>query len=235
MKRHIRIALMIAIGIGTLVTTPALAAFAWGAVTGPAVSNVTGSTWTVTWTINVTTLSGNDNVVCVSTNTGQSAQCGSTTGVLTCVLNNVPNTGTVTSDISAYSGTCASGSKKTQGPTGAISPLAVTLTSFSASTTAGGVTLAWETVSETDNAGFNIYRAGSEAGPWMQVNETLIPAATPGSSEGHAYTWTDANAQSNTVYVYRLESVALDGTAEVKDVTGIAFRPAQRRWIPIAR
>lgn len=45
------------------------------------------------------------------------------------------------------------------------SPLAVTLASFTAAATADGVTLAWETVSETDNAGFNVYRAESDATP----------------------------------------------------------------------
>ncbi len=114
-------------------------------------------------------------------------------------------------------------------------PLAVRLAGFTAETSAAGVTLAWETVSEADNAGFNVYRAESELGPWTRVNDALIPAAAPGSSEGHAYAWTDATAQPNTVYVYRLESVALDGTAEVKDVTGITYRPAQRRWLPLAR
>ncbi len=137
-----------------------------------------------------------------------------------------------------------------------LSPLAVDVAFFTAAATPAGVTLAWETVSETDNAGFNVYRvdgAQSETGPssgtvvaglpteppaaeaWTRLNAALIPAAAPGSSEGHAYAWTDATAQPNTVYVYRLESVALDGTAEVKDVTGITYRPAQRRWLPFAR
>ncbi len=66
------------------------------------------------------------------------------------------------------------------------SPLAVTLAAFDAQATADGVMLAWETVSELDNAGFNVYRAESETGPWSKLNDALIPAAAPGSSEGHA-------------------------------------------------
>ncbi len=114
-------------------------------------------------------------------------------------------------------------------------PLAVTLASFTAATAADGVTLAWETVSEADNAGFNLYRAGDETGPWVKLNAALIPAAAPGSSGGHAYTWTDATAAGNTAYVYRLEAVALDGTAEILDTLGVTFRPAQRRWLPLVR
>ncbi len=93
-----------------------------------------------------------------------------------------------------------------------FSPLAVTLASFTAEATGDGVTLAWETVSEQDNAGFNVHRAESEAGPWTQRNDALIPAAAPGSSEGHAYTWTDTAAEPNLTYWYMLEDVALDGT-----------------------
>ena len=114
-------------------------------------------------------------------------------------------------------------------------PLAVDLAGFSAETSIDGVTLAWETVSETDNAGFNIDRADSEAGPWTRLNAALIPAATPGSSQGHIYTWVDPTAQPNTGYVYRLEAVALDGTVEVLDTLGVTYRPAQRRWLPMAR
>ncbi len=40
------------------------------------------------------------------------------------------------------------------------SPQAVDLAGFTATAAAEGVTLAWETVSETDNAGFNVYRGG---------------------------------------------------------------------------
>ena len=91
-------------------------------------------------------------------------------------------------------------------------PLAVDLASFTAEATAEGATLAWETVSETDNAGFNVYRADSEAGPWTQVNAELIPALTPGSAQGNTYTWTDAAPAAGTIW-YMLEDVALDGTA----------------------
>ncbi len=125
----------------------------------------------------------------------------------------------------------------TQDPTmyNCPSPLAVALAAFTAAATPSGVTLAWETVSEVDNAGFNIYRADAEAGPWARLNAALIPAAAPGTSAGHSYTWADATAQPNTAYVYRLEAVALDGSAEILEAAGVTYRPAQRRWLPLAR
>ncbi len=95
-------------------------------------------------------------------------------------------------------------------------PLAVDLAGFTAAAGAEGVTLAWETVSETDNAGFNVYRAGSVADrpeqEWVKLNDALIAAAAPGSSEGHSYAFTDATAAQGATYWYALEDVALDGT-----------------------
>ena len=77
------------------------------------------------------------------------------------------------------------------------------------------MTLAWQTVSETGNAGFNVYRSTSDAGPWAKVNAALIPAAAPGSADGHAYTWTDASAEAGSTYFYQLEDVALSGATTV--------------------
>ena len=95
------------------------------------------------------------------------------------------------------------------------SPLAVNIASFTAAAAPEGVTLAWETVSETGNAGFNVYRSTSDAGPWAKVNAALIPAAAPGSADGHAYTWTDASAEAGSTYFYQLEDVALSGATTV--------------------
>ncbi len=116
------------------------------------------------------------------------------------------------------------------------SPLAVDLASFTAAATSDGVTLAWETVSEVENAGFNVYRAaggsvgdrpqqeevGQDDGSsgidplrmtgWVRLNETLIPAATPGAAQGNVYTWTDAAATTGTTW-YMLEDVDLNGAA----------------------
>ncbi len=129
----------------------------------------------------------------------------------------------------------ATGSCPTLGPKGlahdgevedyrlSFMPAAVNLASFTAAAAAEGVTLAWETVSEMDNAGFNVYRSESAAGPWMQVNAALIPAAAPGSAEGHAYTWVDAGVQPGLTYFYRLEDVALSGATTLHDPVSVTL------------
>jgi hypothetical protein len=103
------------------------------------------------------------------------------------------------------------------------SALAVSIASFTAAAAPQGVTLAWETVSETGNAGFNVYRSESDAGPWTQVNAVLIPAKAPGSAEGQAYTWTDASAEAGMTYFYQLEDVALSGETTRHDPVSVAL------------
>lgn len=106
------------------------------------------------------------------------------------------------------------------------SALAVSIASFTAAAAPEGVTLAWETVSETGNAGFNVYRSESDAGPWTQVNAVLIPAKAPGSAEGQAYTWTDASAEAGLTYFYQLEDVALsDATTRHEPVSVTLMGP----------
>jgi hypothetical protein len=79
---------------------------------------------------------------------------------------------------------------------------------------AGGVVLRWETVSENNNRGFNLYRGPGEKGPWVQLNSTLLPSQVQaGSLTGAAYEWLDRGAQPGQVYFYLLEDVATDGVA----------------------
>jgi hypothetical protein len=87
------------------------------------------------------------------------------------------------------------------------------------------VVITWETVSETSNAGFNLYRAESAGGPagppamgpWTQINPSLIPAQTPGAATGSNYTWTDADAPRGVTLWYVLEDVSLTGAATRHD------------------
>ncbi len=74
----------------------------------------------------------------------------------------------------------------------------------------GTVAIEWETAAEINNAGFNIYRAESAAGPYEKINQTIIPAE--GSAvEGSYYRFVDENAENGPQYFYKLEDVDFYG------------------------
>jgi hypothetical protein len=84
---------------------------------------------------------------------------------------------------------------------------AIELLSFTARAGGDGVTLAWETATEIDNAGFNLYRAASADGPYAKINAILIPAEGNAFS-GASYTYLDKGTnEENIVYFYELEDV----------------------------
>jgi hypothetical protein len=82
----------------------------------------------------------------------------------------------------------------------------VTLLDFRAVTVAGGVKLKWETATEFENLGFNLYRATSVSGTRIKVNATLVAGSA--SSDGAAYKYVDAAAKPGKTYYYWLEEVA---------------------------
>ena len=84
----------------------------------------------------------------------------------------------------------------------------------------------WVTETETDTAGFHIYRAPAPDGAagdedcasvsddtYMQVNDQLI-TATGSAVDGDAYSWPDNSAEGSKRYCYQLEDVELNGTSE---------------------
>lgn len=118
------------------------------------------------------------------------------------------------------------------------SPLAVTIASFTADAQPDGILLAWETVSEQNNAGFNLYRAEFEAGPWALLNPQLIPSAVPGATGGQTYSWLDRTASLQAAAWYRLEAIDLQGNTEA--LKTLTYHPqaevgAVRLWLPLYR
>jgi hypothetical protein len=74
------------------------------------------------------------------------------------------------------------------------------------------VILEWTTESEVNLAGFNVYRSESRDGPYVKLNDTLIPAS-PDPIAGASYSYADSTARGGVTYYYKLEDVELDGTA----------------------
>lgn len=90
-------------------------------------------------------------------------------------------------------------------------PLAVTLASLQAVATGEHVVVTWQTVSERNNLGFNLYRSSNADGPSEQLNSGLIPAQAPGSGQGAGYEWLDTTVEAGSTYFYWLEDVDVDG------------------------
>lgn len=90
-------------------------------------------------------------------------------------------------------------------------PTAVTLVSFTATVDdSNRVVLAWETATEVDNAGFNLYRATEPGGPWTQINPELIPAEG-GILTGASYRYVDTPGAGT--FFYRLEDIDFNGVS----------------------
>lgn len=93
----------------------------------------------------------------------------------------------------------------------------------------------WETASEVNTAGFNVYRGPSVEGPWTQVNTTLIaPASDP--VRGGSYEYRDTSAAAGESYYYLLEEIELDGASTRYPPTRL--EPSDNRawlvWIGVA-
>ena len=86
-------------------------------------------------------------------------------------------------------------------------PSAVTLLSFIASYENDSVLLKWETASEIDNLGFNLYREDPETGRKEKINPELIPSQAPGGTTGAIYQFRDDDARFGERCAYWLESI----------------------------
>jgi hypothetical protein len=88
----------------------------------------------------------------------------------------------------------------------------IELASFTATPKAGKVILQWSTESETDNAGFNLYRSESADGDYAKINASMIPANGT-STEGASYEFVDTAVKNRKTYYYKLEDIDINGTS----------------------
>ena len=91
-------------------------------------------------------------------------------------------------------------------------PTAVELASFVAVAREGFVLLEWETASEIDNAGFNLWRSESESADYTRVNVSLIPSEG-GSCQGAEYSFEDGDVLGGRTYWYKLEDIDCNGVS----------------------
>ena len=89
-------------------------------------------------------------------------------------------------------------------------PLPVQLSSFKAERTEAGCVITWQTESELENAGFNVFRSETKNGTFTKVNPRMIPGAGT-TSERNTYQYIDKGTKPRNHYYYRLEEVSFGG------------------------
>ncbi|MDN3515170.1 MAG: hypothetical protein NG747_12325 [Candidatus Brocadia sp.] len=95
-------------------------------------------------------------------------------------------------------------------PTG--TPTAITLAYFHArSGKDGSVTLTWQTATEVDNAGFNLYRANDKDGDYTKINESGLIPARGNAVSGASYSYVDTPGKGT--FYYTLEDVDYYGVS----------------------
>jgi hypothetical protein len=83
------------------------------------------------------------------------------------------------------------------------------------------VVVTWQTVSEVDLVGFNLYRRAEDEETYTILNDALILAQNPGSYSGAVYTWRDAGLSPGT-YLYQLEDQGGTGVTGVHGPVSVA-------------
>jgi len=97
----------------------------------------------------------------------------------------------------------------------------------------GPVIVEWTTESEVNQAGFNIYRSENPGGPYVKLNDSLIPAS-PDPVTGGEYSFTDTTAEAGVTYYYQLEDVELDGKTTMHGpIMMIADGNTATRWFQL--
>jgi outer membrane protein assembly factor BamB len=117
-----------------------------------------------------------------------------------------PVTTTTTANVSTTTTIIPTTTTVSSTTTTAQIPTLINLISFDADAGNGSVTLAWETASEIENAGFNLYRSEFKNSGYMQINKQLIMAK--GSAvQGADYVFIDNNVKNGRTYYYKLEDI----------------------------
>lgn len=112
-------------------------------------------------------------------------------------------------------------------------PTAAKLVSFVAAPAAGTIHVEWETATEIDNVGFNLYRSDAAGGVYARLNDALIPSQAPGSPAGAVYRWLDGDVRPGQTYYYKLEPMDIHGVATLHGPVWTTLPAAFRLYLPL--
>lgn len=73
------------------------------------------------------------------------------------------------------------------------------------------IQIEWDTATELETAGFNLYRSPTAGGEFVRINDKLIPSQG-GALTGAAYTYDDKSVAAGETYYYLLEEVEVDAS-----------------------
>jgi hypothetical protein len=105
---------------------------------------------------------------------------------------------------------------------------AIVVSQFSQATP---IRIDWETETEINTAGFNVYRSETSDGEYRRLNDRLIPGEGNPVS-GANYSFVDRNVVAGKTYFYRLEDVELDNSTSQHEVIEYTA-PLVSWWVPI--
>ena len=108
----------------------------------------------------------------------------------------------------------------------------IELASFTATPHDGYVLLQWETASEIDNAGFNLWRSEAEAGSYAKLNADLIPARG-GPTTWASYSYVDDAIINGVTYWYKLEDVDVHGASTFYGPVSATPYRLRRIYLPL--
>jgi hypothetical protein len=94
------------------------------------------------------------------------------------------------------------------------------------------ITVEWQTETEVDTAGFNVYRSLSPDGPYERLDAELIPSRGSATS-GNSYTFTDDSVSSRQTYYYQLEDVEMDNSTARHEIVSYTA-PGTGWWVVAA-
>ena len=92
-------------------------------------------------------------------------------------------------------------------------PTNIVLTSFHAEVGQDGILINWQTETEPNNAGFNIFRSQQENSDYSKINENMIPAQG-NAITGANYSYSD-NPENAGTYYYKLQAISLTGDSSL--------------------
>jgi len=105
----------------------------------------------------------------------------------------------------------------------------IVLTTLGAAPYGPGIKVNWETASEMDNAGFNIWRSEARNGTYTKINTAMIPSVG-GGGIGAVYEYEDVDVAAGVTYYYKLEAEDIPGVGRffgpVSETTSQAWGPA---------